>query len=80
MFIQYYLEFKIRKNFMTDGLRRAYDENAAGGQGACCEPHSGGPGAKLLLFWCPNMLKQPVYGMFLGLINPQILFFFEDRA
>ena len=33
---------------MTDGLRRAYDENAAGGQGACCEPHSGGPGAMFL--------------------------------
>ena len=30
---------------MTDGLKRACDENAAGGQGACCEPHSGGPGA-----------------------------------
>ena len=39
------------------------------GQGRCS--------SKLLLFWCPNMLKQPVYGMFLGLINPQILFFLK---
>ena len=31
---------------------------------------------KLSLFSCSNMLKQPIYGPFLGLISPQMFYFF----
>ena len=41
-----------------------------------CDPFLWGPGhSKSSLLWCPNMLKPSIYGKYLQLISPQVLYF-----
>ena len=51
--------------------------------GEHCESLLSEPGENpletFLVFWCPNMFKQPVCGTFLGSISPQILCFLSFK-
>ena len=57
--------------------------NGVGGGGEHCESLLSGPGENpletFLVFWCPNMFKQPVYGTFLGSISTQIICFLSFK-